>query len=200
MSGSDADAAELHLRHRAKQALRAQIRKVRGALPAAACDARSARITEQALGLPEVHDAQTVLAFASIRNEVRTAALLVELRALGKRVVLPRVDEEALVLHAVDGDTSLVEGAFSVPEPPASAPVVKPGEIDLAFCPALCVDPRGYRIGYGGGYYDRLLPTLDRATTCALAYDFQLVAEVPELSFDHPVDLVVTDARVIRSR
>lgn len=198
MSGSDTASAEAHLRQRAKHALRAQMRKVRGALPASACDARSARITERALALPEIHDATTVLAFASIRNEVRTAALLAELHARGKRVVLPRVDGEALVLHLVEADAVLVEGAFSVPEPSATAPVVSPGDIDVAFCPALCVDARGYRIGYGRGYYDRLLDELTGATTCALAYDFQLVAEVPELSFDRPVDVVVTDTRIIR--
>ena len=66
------------------------------------------------------------------------------------------------------------------------------------FPAALAVDPRGYRIGYGGGYYDRLLPQLQNALSCAVVYDFQLVAEVPELPFDVTVDLIVTDAQVIR--
>ncbi len=61
------------------------------------------------------------------------------------------------------------------------------------------VDPRGYRIGYGGGYYDKLIPRLANACTCAVAYDFQLISEVPELPFDVAVDLVVTDERVIRA-
>ena len=63
----------------------------------------------------------------------------------------------------------------------------------------MAVDSRGYRIGYGGGYYDRLIPRLKRACTCAVAYDFQLISEVPELPFDVAVNLVVTDARVIRA-
>lgn len=65
--------------------------------------------------------------------------------------------------------------------------------------PALAVDPRGYRIGYGGGYYDKLIPALHSARTCAVAYDFQLIAEVLELPFDVAVDLIVTDARVMRA-
>ena len=63
----------------------------------------------------------------------------------------------------------------------------------------MAVDPRGYRIGYGGGYYDRLLPQLDNARSCALAFDFQLIVEVPELPIDVPVDIVVTDERVIEA-
>ena len=87
-----------------------------------------------------------------------------------------------------------------IPEPARDAPRIEPGEIELALIPALAVDPRGYRIGYGGGYYDRLIPRLSKACTCALAYDFQLISEVPELHFDVAVELVVTDARVIRVR
>jgi 5-formyltetrahydrofolate cyclo-ligase len=116
----------------------------------------------------------------------------------GKRVALPRVVDDALVLHLVERDTELVEGAFSVPEPPRDAPRLQPSDVDFALIPALAVDPRGHRIGYGGGYYDRLLPALPTATTCALAYDFQLIAEVPAAPFDVAVDLIVTDARVIR--
>jgi 5-formyltetrahydrofolate cyclo-ligase len=66
--------------------------------------------------------------------------------------------------------------------------------------PALAVDARGFRIGYGRGFYDRLLPTLPNALTVAIVYDFQLVAEVPEEPFDVPVHVVATDARVLRVR
>jgi 5-formyltetrahydrofolate cyclo-ligase len=198
VSAGDAELAEQQIRQRAKVALRKQMRGVRAALPASACDARSARVTEQVLSLDEFRNASIVAAFASIGNEVRTRPLIEAALTAGKRVALPRVDEERLVLHQIDADTKLAEGAFGVPEPPASAAVVAPEDIELAWVPALAVDPRGYRIGYGGGYYDRLIPALVRARSCALAYDFQLIAEVPELPFDARVDLVVTDARVIR--
>jgi 5-formyltetrahydrofolate cyclo-ligase len=118
--------------------------------------------------------------------------------ATGKRVAMPRVVGDELELHLVDAETALVQGSFSVPEPPETAKRLRPDEVDFALIPALAVDPRGFRIGYGGGYYDRLLPRLEHARTCVLAYDFQLIAEVPELPFDIAVDLVVTDERVIR--
>lgn len=198
MSSDDSSHADIEIRHRAKQALRTQLRAVRSALPESACHSRSSEIATRVLTLPELVNARTVLAFASIRNEVRTREIMNAAWADGKRVALPRVVGDVLALHIVEADTVMIEGAFSVPEPDAAAPQLEPSEVDFALVPALAVDPRGFRIGYGGGYYDKLLPLLDRACSCAVAYDFQLVPEVPELPFDATVDLVVTDVRVIR--
>ena len=199
MSPDETEHAESMLRQRAKLALRNRMRAVRQALPESACDARSSAITKRLLALPEVDGAETILAFASIRNEVRTRGSMAAAWAAGKRVVLPRVAGDELQLCLVDSETVLVEGAFSVPEPPETSAIVPPSQVDVALVPALAVDPRGYRIGYGGGYYDKLIPQLRRACTCAVAYDFQLIAEVPELPFDVAVDVVVTDRRVIRT-
>jgi 5-formyltetrahydrofolate cyclo-ligase len=200
VSADEPEHAEIDLRHRAKQALRVRMRTVREALPKLSCDARSAEITKRLFALAEIERARTILAFASIRNEVRTRPSMEAAWASGKRVALPRVVGDELQLHIVDCETALVAGAFSVPEPPEEAPRIPPADVDFALVPALAVDPRGYRIGYGGGYYDKLIPRLENARTCALAYDFQLIAEVPELPFDIAVDLVVTDERVIRAR
>ena len=199
MSADETEHAESLLRQRAKLALRSRMRAVRQALPSSACDARSDEIHKRLFTLPELKSSETVLAFASIRNEVRTRPSMEAAWAIGKRVALPRVVADEIRLYLVDSKTLLVEGAFSVPEPSEEAEQVRPDEVDFALVPALAVDPRGYRIGYGGGYYDRLIPRLERACTCAVAYDFQLVSEVPELPFDVAVDLIVTDKRVIRA-
>jgi 5-formyltetrahydrofolate cyclo-ligase len=199
VSEGDAERAEQELRQRAKLALRSQMRAVRAALPSAACDTRSQEIAKRVLTLPELAEAKTVLAFASIRNEVRTAAIIQALQRAGKRIALPRVVEDDLFLHLVEPDTVLVDGAFSVPEPPKGARRIQPFDVEFALVPALAVDARGYRIGYGGGYYDKMLPALRSACACAIVYDFQLIAEVPEEHFDVAVDLIVTDARVIRA-
>lgn len=199
MSASETEQADRELRQRAKQALRNQMRMVRGALPESACEARSAEIGKRLVGLVELERAATVLAFASIRNEVRTRPIIEEAWSTGKRVALPRVHGDELRLHLVHAQTPLNVGAFSVPEPAADAAAIEPDEIDFALIPALALDPRGYRIGYGGGYYDRLIPRLANACTCAVVYDFQLISEVPELPFDSSVDVVVTDSRVIHA-
>lgn len=198
MSASRTD-DETQLRYRAKLTLRKQMRAVREALPATACDTRSTKAIERVLELDAFREASVVLAFASIRNEVRTRELMEAVWSAGRRLVLPRVVDEELELRLVARETALVEGAFSVPEPPGELERVEPGEIDFALVPALAIDARGYRIGYGGGYYDRLLPQLANAATCAIAYDFQLIAEMPELPFDVAVDWVVTDERLIRA-
>lgn len=198
MSADRPEHDENEIRRRAKLALRKRLRSVRATLPKSACDARSSEIIKRLLELDELTRATTVLAFASIGNEVRLKPLIDAMWAAGKRVALPRVVDGELELGLVDASTTLVESAFSVPEPPEKAEKVQPEEVQLVLVPALAVDPRGYRIGYGGGYYDRLLPLLEHACACAVAYDFQLVAEVPELPFDVAVDLVVTDRRVLR--
>ncbi len=199
MSTGETEHAESQIRQRAKLALRNRMRAVREALPESACEARSVEITKRLFMLEELKRATTILAFAPIRNEVRTRACMEAAWAAGKRVALPRVVEDELKLQLVDSTTELVEGAFTVPEPPEEAMQIEAGEVDFALVPALAVDPRGYRIGYGGGYYDKLIPQLDNACTCAVAYDFQLISEVPELPLDVAVDLVVTDERVIRA-
>lgn len=198
MTERDAGRAEDELRHRAKRALRNQMRAVRAALPASACAERSHAIVDRVRTLEELESAGVILAFAAIRNEVRTRTFMEAMHAEGRRVALPRVSGEALSLHLVGPNDTLIDGAFSVPEPAPDAPVVEPHEVEFALVPALAADPRGYRIGYGGGFYDRLLPTLVNARTCCVLYDFQLIAEVPNLPFDAAVDVVVTDERLIR--
>jgi 5-formyltetrahydrofolate cyclo-ligase len=200
VSASETEHADRQLRQRAKQALRNQMRMVRGALPEATCELRSAEIRKRLFGIAELERAATVLAFASIGNEVHTRPIIEEAWSTGKRVALPRVQGEELCLHLIDSETSLAPGAFSVPEPAADCAGIAPAEIDFALIPALALDPRGYRIGYGGGYYDRLIPRLSNACTCGVAYDFQLISEVPDLPFDASVDLVITDSHLIRAQ
>jgi 5-formyltetrahydrofolate cyclo-ligase len=197
VSRGRADDTDDRIRHEVKRELRKRMRAVRGALPASACDARSNEIAKRVVALKGFAAAKTLLAFASMRKEVRTRGIMEAAWELEKQVVLPRMVEETLVLHRIEPATPLVEGAFGVPEPPEACPTVAPRDIDFALVPALAVDPRGHRIGYGGGFYDRLLPLLRHARSCALVFDFQLVAEVPELPTDVMVDIVVTDTRVI---
>ncbi len=196
MSRRPADPAEQAVRHHVKAELRKRMRAVRGALPASACETRSTEIAKRVVALSIFESAKTILAFSSIGREVQTQAIVRAAWIAGKEVALPRVVDQELHLHRVVADTELVKGAFGIPEPPETAPRISPEAVDFAVVPALAVDLRGYRIGYGGGYYDRLLPLLKNARSCALAFDFQLIAEVPDLSTDIPVDIVVTDQRV----
>ena len=94
-------------------------------------------------------------------------------------------------------DARILAGAHGIPEPVESAPVIEKSNIDFALVPALAVDANGFRIGYGGGYYDRALPHLVNAFSCVVAYGFQVISEVPLFSDDAAVDAIVTDTAII---
>lgn len=196
----DDPAWETHVRIRVKEELRRRMRAVRKGLPREARAERARKITELLLALPEASAPKLVAAFVAIRGEVNLAPALRVLRERGATIAMPRVDpdEAAIVLHAHhDGDV-LEESGFGVPEPLPSAPRVEHAQVDLVLVPGLAFDPRGFRVGYGKGYYDQLLPTLPNAFRLAVGYDFQLVAEAPNLPHDVPVHAIVTDARVLR--
>jgi 5-formyltetrahydrofolate cyclo-ligase len=193
-----ADDPELALRHGVKQALRQQMRAIRDAHPPEARRTRSLAIAERLTQLPEFRSAKTVAAFASIGSEADTMPIMEAAWADSKLVALPRLTGERMSLHSVLPETKLQPGPFAVPEPAPEQPLLPPERVDFVIVPALAVDPRGHRIGYGKGCYDQLLPSLSQAFSCVIAYDFQLLAEVPEQPFDVPVDGIVTDVRVIR--
>lgn len=173
------------------------MRAVRKALPAEARAQRSQAIVERLLALRAWKDAEVVAAFVAIRGEVDLSELRVRAHAAGKTVALPRVDYElgriVLLAHA-PGDP-LEPGSLGVPEPTPSAPRIALSAVDLVVVPGLAFDPRGYRVGYGKGFYDQMLPTLTEALSCAVGFDFQLVSEVPDQPHDVPVDVLITDAR-----
>jgi 5-formyltetrahydrofolate cyclo-ligase len=192
------EAAEQALRVRAKAELRSRLRSVRRVMPQASCDARSRAICERLVALPQFARASVIAGYAAFRKEADPADALRQAEAAGKQIALVRIaDDGALALHAHRAGDVLAENGYGILEPPASAPRVPTEAVELIIVPALAVDARGHRIGYGHGYYDRLLPRLERAYKVAIAYDFQLMAEAPDTPGDVPVDCVITDQRTI---
>lgn len=188
------------LRRRVKVELRKRMRGVRRALPVEARAARSARIWERLLARGEWASARTVMLFLSMPTEIETRAAAEAAWDAGKRVCAPRVTERGLIVHEWQRGVVPVEsGAMRVPEPPEDAPIVEDASVDLVVVPALALDERGARIGYGAGYYDQLLPRLTGAARVGVVFDFQLLAEVPETEGDERVHLVITDERVIET-
>ena len=140
--------------------------------------------------------AGTVMVYVSFRSEVETAGLIAGLRRT-HRVAAPRVEAagcmEALLL---DGQP-LVRSRLGILEPPATAAVVEPASIDAVLVPGLAFDPSGYRLGYGGGYYDRFLARYAGALRIGLAFEAQIVDSVRPHAGDQQLDHVVTERRVI---
>src|SRR4051812_16110076 len=191
---------EAVLRYRAKAVLRKRARALRNTIPAGAIAERSARIAAQLEALPAVVEATTVALFWPIegRNEVDLTALDERLRAKGKRVAYPSIDPDTrlMTFRFVDDPATMEERGLGFQEPDPAAPEAP--ALDVIVVPALQVDPPGHRIGYGAGFYDRALAAFaPPAIAVCVAFDFQLIAEVPVTDGDVPVALIVTDSKEI---
>ncbi len=193
-------APEDYIRFKVKAELRKRLRGVRKTTPVEACTRRSSAIIAALEAHELVRRAKRVALFWPIeaRHEVDLRPLDATLRARGVEVAYPAIDPDSheMTFRLVPDVAVLEERGLGFCEPARSAPDAAP--LDLIVVPAIAVDPSGHRIGYGAGYYDRTLPRYcPPAVSIAVAYDWQLVAEVPTTEGDVPVDWVVTDVRVL---
>jgi 5-formyltetrahydrofolate cyclo-ligase len=199
---SHALAAEDVIRRKVKAELRKRLRGLRATTPARACEERSRLIVEQLVAHEVFTSAKSVALFWPMegRREVDLRAFDEALRARGVAVYYPAIDAESgtMDFKRVDDVADLAEAGYGFAEPRADAPVAQ--ALDVIVVPAVAVDPVGHRIGYGAGFYDRILPRFaPPAVSVAVAYDFQLIAEVPVTDGDVPVDWVITDRRILRA-
>lgn len=147
-------------------------------------------------------NARAVLLFFPLPSEPDIAPLLGDALAAGKLLALPRFNATAHTYEAVcvtDLVRELVVGPFQVREPVALCPVVPLNRLDLALVPGLGFDLRGRRLGRGKGHYDRLLAGFG-GRKIGVAFDFQIVAEVPCEAHDVVLDDIVTPARWIEAK
>ena len=181
-----------------KDKLRKKILDARFALTPDVRRAKSREIEQRLFNLPEFKSAALVMFYASFQSEVETHGMIRRALAEGKRVVLPRVKGKELELLEIgnfDGDVS--PGAWGIPEPDQGKPVdIK--DIGLIVVPGAVFDERGNRVGYGAGFYDKLLPHY-RGMTAALAFELQVEPQVPADAHDVPVKKIVTEKRIIEA-
>ena len=194
MSGTDASLAAR------KAALRSMIRASRAAVPASERAAASEAVAGRAASLPEVGRARVVLGYRALAEEIDPAPLLEMLRARGARIALPRVAAPGeLALHWVERDQDLIAGDLGVLEPAPGTPGPRLDAVHLVVVPGVAFDARGRRLGMGGGFYDRLLAGLPASSRAvAIAYDEQLVDDVPVGENDRSVDFLVTPTALYR--
>lgn len=188
-----------HRLKRMKRTLRREVRALRDALPAEDQSAKSEAIARRLLELPELGRARTVLAFSSFGSEVDTAPLLELLVARGGRVLLPRIEGGEIVPVEWRPGVESRRAPFGAEEP--LGPASDPAGVELVVTPGVAFDREGNRMGYGGGYYDRLFGRLAPGVPrIAIAFALQLVPEVPAANQDLRVDAIVTEDEVIRCR
>lgn len=179
-----------------KAALRRQVHlTLAGLSPEALCRSDDALFAAFA-ALPQVDSASTLFAFWGIPGrEPDTARLIRALTARGKRVGLPRMlPDRQMEVRLYDPDRPLIPAAFGILEPSADTPLLPREDIELALVPAVCYDRRGFRLGFGGGYYDRWLAGFS-GTTVGLCRDCVLQDQVPVEEHDCQVELLLTETR-----
>ena len=182
-----------------KNALRARLLQTRQALTPELVREGSERIIAHLRTLPEWKNAAQALIYWPIRNEVDLRPLVAELWQRGACVLLPRCrpDEKGeMDMACAACEADLTPGPFSIMEPDAGkCPPVQHCTPDIALIPGLGFDRAGNRLGFGGGYYDRLLSTeqMRKTLKIGVGYDFQLVESIPAQPWDKPMNLICTD-------
>jgi 5-formyltetrahydrofolate cyclo-ligase len=163
---------------------------------------RSATICSQILALPAYAVAHTIHCYVPMRSEVDTRPLIADALARGKGVIVPvvvlKADELAHAwLDSLSAD-ALEPGSFGTFNPRRGR-AARVGDWDLTIVPLLAFDRRGYRVGYGKGYYDRLLAAT-RTGTVGVAFAVQEMSTLPTEPHDVPLDWIVTEDEVIDTR
>lgn len=182
-----------------KQKIREYALAERALIPEQDRDLLSSAASGRLAALPEALSAALVLGYMSTAEEIDPAPALRTLVDLGVTVAYPRIaGPGALTLHVVRSDRDMEVGRFGIRQPTISSPNVDPAEVDLVIVPGIAFDPSGIRIGYGGGYYDRLLLRTPSAVCVGYAFESQLLGVLPHDEHDVPMDVIVTPERVVR--
>jgi 5-formyltetrahydrofolate cyclo-ligase len=185
----------------AKRTVRDRVLQARDRLSLREREACDEAILARLIDLPEVRVARTIMTYVTFRSEVDTRGLIDWALAAGKTVAVPRIrgprKMEAFCLQEPAQD--LVCGTWDIPEPCDGLDACAPQTIDLIVIPGAVFAVDGSRIGYGGGFYDTYMHTLrPEVARVALAFELQIVDELPREAHDLPVDAIVTERRVIR--
>jgi 5-formyltetrahydrofolate cyclo-ligase len=150
---------------------------------------RSKRIQEFVINSKEFQPVKVVGAYFAFGSEVKTDLIIERARMLGKKIVLPSVKEDKITFYELSSSKYLIRGRFGIMEP---VPYKRVSKIDLLVVPGIAFDKKGYRLGYGKGYYDRLLSG-KRTFSIGLAYSFQLLENLPHDRYDKRLDAIASE-------
>lgn len=184
-----------------KKKIREQMRKGRESLDVSEVATASRAILGRLREQPFYEQAQTVCLYYAVGKEVCLHTLLDHDKARGKETLLPAYDapSQHYRFKAWVSHHDVRPGPHGIPEP-VSGPFVRPTGDVCAVVPGLAFDDHGGRLGYGAGFYDRLLAECargSRMTAVGVCFDFQLQARLPQETWDYAVDWVVTEKRLI---
>ncbi len=182
---------------RDKVTIRRSLLKQRRALPQEHWEVKSQQICNHLRRSPWFIQAKTILAYFSFRQEPDLSQLF----ALPHHWGFPRCVENSLIWHSWSPTNPwpLQTGAYGISEPHPQSPEMNPADADLILVPAVACDPWGDRLGYGGGFYDRLLsqPEIRAIPTIGIVFHFALVPQLPMEPWDQPLTAICTETGMI---
>lgn len=181
-----------HLITKAKEEIRRRIRSTRRNTNPEVHQAKCAEIRARLLALETWTSSKSIMLFASMPTEVDLNPLFAAVWTEGRTLLLPRIDKPNLTPCEVTSLDQLLDHGYRILEPSREAPPFA-GPIDLIVLPALALDLKGNRLGYGAGYYDRFVVQHPKAIRVAVAFDFQILTDLPHHAGDAPVDFIVTN-------
>ena len=182
-----------------KSILRKEVLQKRNSLSDSQIIRRSKLIQEKLIGSAEFIESKSIGVYLPIGSEVQTDYIIRNALESDKIVMLPRVIINELHFfivekHDYDHDSFDVN-KFGIKEPKKTN--MKLDFIDLLIVPGIVFDSRGYRIGYGYGYYDKFMAEKNFSRSIGLAYDFQVMKNpIPKFEFDKKIDILITDDRI----
>jgi 5-formyltetrahydrofolate cyclo-ligase len=185
-----------------KAELRRSMRQRRAQFAAEAGAEASRAATDRALAILQPSPGDAIAAFLSLPGEIDTAPVIAAIAAAGGDVLLPRMVARGapLAFHRWHPGQPLETASMGVRQPLPDSPRTDPSRLVV---PLLAFDRRGYRLGYGGGFYDRTLARLrasGRVLAVGFAFDVQELPEVPHGRYDEALDVIVTETRTILVR
>lgn len=184
-----------------KNKLRKQIRHILSQMPKLEVETFTTKIHQNLFSTPEWKNAKTIGITISIGNEIDTYKIIEKAWEVGKRVAVPKciVETYQLDFYVITNFNQLEKGYFNLYEPvPERTQLVNFQEFDLLIVPGLAFSHNGFRLGQGGGYYDRILKDF-QGNTLSLAFDKQLIDTLPVEKHDCKVDAIITEQGVIRT-
>ena len=181
----------------AKAALRAECKKQRESLSEDEKNAAEEKIAKRVINSQAFRYAKNVLIYSACRNEVSTELIFEACLEKGKRVYFPKTFSGGnMEFYCVCDKTELAKGRYGIYEPKDDTAKFEynPSELSLCLVPALCFDRRGFRLGYGGGYYDRFIKSRPEIIYAGLEYDALFLDEIPfDKRYDKKADIVFTE-------
>jgi 5-formyltetrahydrofolate cyclo-ligase len=186
-----------------KNLIREELLDIRGKLGKDEHEKKSRQIIKALMDSNLYKESNNIMVFISFKNEIDTHEFIKKAIEDGKNIFVPITipDGKKLKPSQLKSFDELEPGFYNILTPKKEfIRFIDPKDLDLIVVPGLGFDKSGYRVGFGGGYYDRFLSGLKNAKKVSIAFDFQILDEVPKESFDIPVDCIYTEKRKINCK